>query len=260
MLLNDQNSLIRENLSINQLPNTNNPLGDNNQFILIDTFQQDYFSDDDVFQQDHNYVEYDDTSHYFQNDFNCEDNSHYQLNDNNNIKKTTKNKSKSNDTSQLVVNYLPSTENNDFLDDDENDSNCNFDDFDFMNFRSSSNDKLLLYSSNIPENHKNNQMKENLRRLSSQKKVELSDDECDFKYNFYQILTSKKRFAKTIVRDIHNYMSKNYFKFQKMTRNQFRNIDLYFHDYSKYKEQILIYLKNNKELILKSIQGLNQDQ
>lgn len=42
-----------------------------------------------------------------------------------------------------------------------------------------------------------------------------------------------------------------------MTRDQYRMIDLYFKEYAKYSQQILIYLRDNKEEILKLVLGLS---
>lgn len=91
---------------------------------------------------------------------------------------------------------------------------------------------------------------------SSKTKVRLSDNQQDFKDNFYQMFTSKKKFDKKLVRGIHNNICAH-FNFKKMTRDQYRMIDLYFKEYAKYSQQILIYLRDNKEEILKLVLGLS---
>lgn len=88
-------------------------------------------------------------------------------------------------------------------------------------------------------------------------RLKLSNDQSDFKANFYQIFTNQKRFSKELVKEIHEYMRNNGFNFKRMTRAQFRCIDQYFHDYSIYSEHILVFLKNNKKSILEKVTGLS---
>ncbi|KAK8894262.1 hypothetical protein M9Y10_022697 [Tritrichomonas musculus] len=80
------------------------------------------------------------------------------------------------------------------------------------------------------------------------RKVDLSRNELSFKDRFYAIFTTKKKFEKKLVKQIHNYIRKP-FGFERMSREEFRRIDLYFQNYAKYSEQILRYLIHHQEEI-----------
>lgn len=89
----------------------------------------------------------------------------------------------------------------------------------------------------------------------SKKKVDLSRNANKFKLLFYQIFTTKKRFPKELVRKIHNIIS-DFCHLQKMTREEFRSIDLYFRNYSKYSEYILNFLQLHRKEIMRLVPEL----
>lgn len=83
---------------------------------------------------------------------------------------------------------------------------------------------------------------------SPKRKVDLSHNELSFKDRFYAIFTTKKKFEKKLVKQIHDYIRKP-FGFERMSREEFRRIDIYFRNYAKYSPQILSYLILHKEEI-----------
>lgn len=89
----------------------------------------------------------------------------------------------------------------------------------------------------------------------SMRKLNLSHQQNEFKKLFYQVFTSKKRIPKEIVKKIHNIILVP-LELKKMSREEFRKIDLYFQNYLKYSTQILIYLQKHKEDILGAIPEL----
>lgn len=80
------------------------------------------------------------------------------------------------------------------------------------------------------------------------RKVDLSQSELSFKDRFYAIFTTKKKFEKKLVKQIHDFIRKP-FGFERMSREEFRRIDIYFQNYAKYSSQILGYLILHKEEI-----------
>lgn len=80
-------------------------------------------------------------------------------------------------------------------------------------------------------------------------KVDLSKDEHSFKEFFYKIFTTKARFPKKLVCRIHNIICKA-LKLPRISRNESRSIDLYFKNYTKESNRILIYLHQHKEELL----------
>lgn len=87
------------------------------------------------------------------------------------------------------------------------------------------------------------------------RKLNRSHQNNEFKKLFYQIFTSKKRIPKEIVKKIHNIILVP-LELKKMSRDEYRKIDLYFQNYLKYSTQILIYLQKHKEDILGAIPEL----
>lgn len=88
------------------------------------------------------------------------------------------------------------------------------------------------------------------------RKVGLSPQADEFKKLYYQIFTSKKKFPKELVKQIHDIILIPCF-LKKMSREEYRRIDLYFQEYSKYSERILIYLQKHKRELLESIPELS---
>lgn len=92
---------------------------------------------------------------------------------------------------------------------------------------------------------------------ASKRKIDLSRKANMFKKLFYQIFTSKKKFPKQMVKKIHEIVCAPLF-LKKMSREQFRRIDLYFQENSQYSERILIYLQQHKEELLDQIPELSE--
>ena len=89
----------------------------------------------------------------------------------------------------------------------------------------------------------------------SKTKVDLSPKELSFKLFFYQIFTKKAKFPKKLVTKIHNTICSS-LNLPKMSREETRSIDKYFKNYSSESNQILIYLHQHKEDILRLIPEL----
>ena len=89
------------------------------------------------------------------------------------------------------------------------------------------------------------------------RKVTLNEKDIKFKNNFYRIFSKKMRFKKEFVQKIHNSILVSNLGLAKMTRTEFRTISIYFKNYSKMDVQIINCLKENKELIEKTILNLS---
>ena len=79
------------------------------------------------------------------------------------------------------------------------------------------------------------------------------DDQIKWKYQYYSIFTRHKIFPKKFIHKIHSDYLEPQFKFNKITRSEYRNSNLYFKNYSLMKDQILKYLLENKIEILNTI-------
>lgn len=75
-----------------------------------------------------------------------------------------------------------------------------------------------------------------------------------FKYRFFSILSSKKKFRKKIVQEIHNNFLVKELGFKRMQRDEYRNISIYFLNYYSKKDEILNVLEKNKTQIKNQIQ------
>lgn len=139
------------------------------------------------------------------------------------------------------------------IDNDECDNYFDFDDDPMDEL----NDTVDQYLSN------NSNTKQNLRKKNipldyfPKGQVNFSGRVQKFRNFFYLIFTNRKKFKKEYVKKIHNYMS-DYIKFPKMTRNEYRNVELYFQNYVLYDYLIISFLKSHKIQILRLIPGLSQ--
>ena len=86
-------------------------------------------------------------------------------------------------------------------------------------------------------------------KRTSKRKVDLSKKAELFKNAFYKVFTSKKKFPKHLVKEIHDFICQ-YIPLPKMKREHIRSIDLYFEEYSTFSEIILHALQQYKEGIL----------
>lgn len=87
------------------------------------------------------------------------------------------------------------------------------------------------------------------------RRIDLSGPSKSFKNFFYKIFTTKAKFPKQLVCKIHNKVCKS-LNLPKISREESRSIDLYFQNYSKDSERILIYLHQHKEELLELIPEL----
>ena len=85
------------------------------------------------------------------------------------------------------------------------------------------------------------------------RRVELDNDEQEFKNKYYSIFTNYKKFDKVYVKKIHNLFLMDHFNFNKIIREEYRRIDLYFKHYSQYKDSILDFLQEHKTEITKVV-------
>lgn len=88
------------------------------------------------------------------------------------------------------------------------------------------------------------------RRRSPKRKIDLSEIAFELKYRYYSIFTKSKKFPKKYVLQIHNDYLVKELGYPKSTREQMREIDLYFMANAKNKDQILEFLEQNKEKLL----------
>ena len=85
------------------------------------------------------------------------------------------------------------------------------------------------------------------------RRVELDNDEQEFKNKYYSIFTNYKKFDKVYVKKIHKLFLMDHFNFNKIIREEYRRIDLYFKHYSQYKDSILDFLQEHKTEISKVV-------
>ena len=106
----------------------------------------------------------------------------------------------------------------------------------------------------LPQSECHQQNSKTKSSKEPKRKVALSDNQQSFKDKYYQVFTSKKRFSKAYVKNIHDILIKE-LGLKPMSREEFRRIDLYFHHFSKYSNQILDFLEKNKEEINSQVFG-----
>lgn len=94
-----------------------------------------------------------------------------------------------------------------------------------------------------------------LQQHKKKSPVNLSEAASDFKFSFYRIFTSRKKFPKKYVTLIHNEICQG-LNLPRITRDECRSIDLYFIHYYQHSKDILFYLTKNKDQILHKIPEL----
>lgn len=77
----------------------------------------------------------------------------------------------------------------------------------------------------------------------------------NFQYSFYKIFTTRKKFPKKFVVLIHNAICAN-LNLRKVNRDEIRSIYLYFTDFAQNSEKILLFIKNNKNEIIRKLPQL----
>lgn len=139
------------------------------------------------------------------------------------------------------------------IDNDEYDNFFDFDDGPMDEFNNTV-DQYLSNNSNIKQNL---QKKNKPLDYFPQGQVNFSGRVQNFRNFFYLIFTERKKFKKEYVKKIHDYM-RGYINFPKMTRNEFRKVELYFQNYAPYDYLIISFLKSHKIQILRLIPGLSR--
>ena len=85
--------------------------------------------------------------------------------------------------------------------------------------------------------------------------VIMNDATANFKYSFYKIFTSRKKFPKKYVVSIHNSIC-DQLNLRKVSRDEARSIHLHFVNFVMYAEQILMFIQKNKNIIIQNNPGL----
>lgn len=80
-----------------------------------------------------------------------------------------------------------------------------------------------------------------------------SDEEKQFKDSFSHLFTDYIFLPSNKIKRIHDERIALNLNFQKMTTDEFNRINLYFHNYISYKDQILQYLIENRNEIMANI-------
>lgn len=91
------------------------------------------------------------------------------------------------------------------------------------------------------------------RRRAEKCKRSLSDDAIKLKNNYYVIFTYKKRFPKELVYKIHKEVLVPQLHYPKLKRAEMRELDIYFQNYAPKMKEILDFLKQKKNVLLKDI-------
>lgn len=85
--------------------------------------------------------------------------------------------------------------------------------------------------------------------------IKMSEVAQNFQFTFYQIFTTRKKFQKKFVILIHNEICGN-LNLRRVNRDETRSIHLYFAHFSYCAERILVYIKNNKNEIIRRLPEL----
>lgn len=88
------------------------------------------------------------------------------------------------------------------------------------------------------------------RNSSSRQKIDLSSDANDLKSRYYSIFTDRKAFPKKKLYLIQKYVLAPQIGLRNMIRDEIRQKDLYFQNFAKFKDKILLCLELNKKMIL----------
>lgn len=147
-------------------------------------------------------------------------------------------------------NYFEELDNEDFFE------NPTLNDENFQNTQQAEVDtnvqNLQIENSQLATNLKEKNSKPLVRKRAVKRKLEFSHQAKMFRKHFYHLFTSRKRISKKLVMKIHDEI-RSPLQLPKMGREAQRNIGLYFIEFSQYSNQILIYLQNHNEDILRKI-------
>lgn len=116
--------------------------------------------------------------------------------------------------------------------------------------------RALFDNSNLLVNNSTTDLSFRAEHRAHKRKVNLSENEQQFKDNFYSTFTKKKKFPKPLVKKIHKLIE-GPLNLSPFTRSYTRFNDLYFKAFSAFSDKIINYLYSNKQQIINSIPELN---
>lgn len=119
------------------------------------------------------------------------------------------------------------------------------------------NDVEKMSSNELNQKIENNKKESSCDQFKKKRFVEMNEMAELFKFSFYSIFTSRKKFPKKYVILIHNDICIN-LNLRGVSRNETRSIDLYFAHFAKYSERILLFIKNNKKRLIQRIPELKE--
>ena len=105
-----------------------------------------------------------------------------------------------------------------------------------------------------------NSLKNNKSKPVSRRKktfAKLNEKGQNFQFSFYQIFTTRKKFPKKYVILIHNEICIN-LNLRRINRDETRSISQYFDDFADHSEKILLFIKNNKEEVMRRLPELQK--
>lgn len=104
----------------------------------------------------------------------------------------------------------------------------------------------------------NNLSNKNLYVFRKKKcQVKMDEKASIFKFSFYQLFTTRKKFPKKFVIMIHNEICAN-LNLRCINRDESRSIDLYFTNFARHSEKIILFLKAHKNNIIQKIPELKE--
>lgn len=85
--------------------------------------------------------------------------------------------------------------------------------------------------------------------------VKMTEEAENFKFSFYKLFTTKKKFPKKYVVLIHNEIRRD-LNLERINRDECRSIDLYFLHYAKHKKEILLHIQKNRVSLIQKFPEL----
>lgn len=184
---------------------------------------------------------------------------------------------KINDNQQPEIIKINSIENVNVKYSDNDSELCNFEEEEEDNgeedfAEKNSNNPPFLFNNFVPNNnngignilYQQNQMPQNRiiippfrDRFPKKSKIELTPEAKKFRDSFYKCYGDKKRFSKSVVRDIHNSIC-GALGLPRMSRAEYRSILLYFNNYAQYRHRIIQAINLKKSFFLRPIENKNR--
>lgn len=86
-----------------------------------------------------------------------------------------------------------------------------------------------------------------------QRNDQISERTKKFKKDYHSLFTNRKKIKKDYIIQIHSQILMEKYGIKKMTRDEYRNIDTYFINYTTSREKVLSILTKEKDFIMKNI-------